>query len=119
VNRFEYYFNNGSELSDNIMQYVIKKCVDLKCDLLVLSFQTKVKASLMLSPYEAILCNDGASLHHIELSGAPLPELTRYLRHHPEVSLMVYNEEGYLGRGFINGINSQESIPVPIVMVRA
>lgn len=107
----------GSELPADMMHYVVQTCARLKHGLTVLTFQSDSAARALLDPYADTLESAGIAMQRVRLSGEPLPGLARYLRRHPEVAFLACNETGYLGRGFLNGTQRQDMLPVPVVLV--
>lgn len=109
----------GSELSPDVMNYVIQTCARLKHGLTVLTFQQDVTARAMLSPYLGSLKSSGICMQMVTLTGEPISGLARYLRRHPEVAFLTCNETGYLGRSLLNGTQRKSALPVPVVLVEA
>lgn len=107
----------GSELPADVMQYVLQTCSRLKHGLTVLTFQTDSTARGLLDPYAETLESAGIAIQVVTLSGDPVSGLARYLRRHPEVAFLACNESGYLGRSLLNGTQSQDALPVPVVLV--
>ena len=107
----------GSELSADVMDYVIQTCARLKHGLTVLTFQPESDARSLLDPYTETLANAKINLQLEMLSGEPVSGLTRYLRRHADVAFLACNETGYLGRGLRNSTQRLEAFPVPVVLV--
>lgn len=107
----------GSELPADIMHYVMQTCGRLKHGLTVLTFQSDSAARALLAPYADDLAAAGISMKTVILTGEPVSGLARYLRRHPEVAFLACKETGYLGRSFLNGTQSQDILPVPVVLV--
>lgn len=109
----------GSELSSDVMQYVMQTCTRLKHGLTVLTFQSESEARALLKPYQAELENARTGVQLSVLSGEPPAALVHALRKRPEIAFLICNESGYLGRSLLKGIVRQEAFPVPVVMVAA
>lgn len=109
----------GSEVSDDIMQYVIQTCIRLKHGLTVLTFQSEADARALLKPYQAELDAAHIGVQLNVLSGEPPAALVHALRKRPEIAFLICNESGYLGRSLLKGLVRQETFPVPVVMVAA
>lgn len=107
----------GSELPADMMHYVAQTCGRLKHGLTVLTFQSDSTVRALLDPYAAELAEAGISIKTVQLTGDPVSGLARYLRRHPEVAFLACKETGYLGRGFLNGTQRQDVLPVPVVLV--
>lgn len=107
----------GSELSADVMQYVIQTCTRLKHGLSVLSFQSENDAQTLLAPYQEALAEAGIEMRVAILTGEPPAALIHALRRRPEVAFLICNESGYLGRSLITGAVRQDSMPVPVVLV--
>lgn len=107
----------GSELSADVMQYVIQTCTRLKHGLSVLSFQSENEAQTLLAPYQEALAEAGIEMRVAILTGEPPAALIHALRRRPEVAFLICNESGYLGRSLITGAVRQDSMPVPVVLV--
>ena len=107
----------GSEMPEAMMDYAVQTCVRLQHGLTVLSFQTESHARELLDRYAATLASSGISMQLVSLAGDPLVGLARYLRRHSAVAFLVCNETGFLGRGFLNGTQRQDLLPVPVVLV--
>lgn len=107
----------GSELPADMMHYVVQTCGRLKHGLTVLTFQSDSAAHALLDPYADELADAGIAMKIVLLTGDPVPGLARYLRRHPEVAFLACKETGYLGRGFLNGTQRQDVLPVPVVLV--
>jgi hypothetical protein len=109
----------GSELTAEVMQYVVQTCARLRHGLTVLTFLTESEAQELLTPHRPELDAAGIELTLLVLAGEPPAGLVQGLRHHPEVAFLVVNEAGYLGHGLLHGTQRQGSMPVPVVMVAA
>lgn len=109
----------GSEISSDMMQYVIQTCTRLKHGLTVLTFQGEADARNMLKPYQADLEAARIGVQLSVLGGEPPSALIHALRKRPEIAFLICNESGYLGRSLLKGIVRQEAFPVPVVMVAA
>jgi hypothetical protein len=109
----------GSELSADVMQYVVQTCTRLKHGLSVLSFQAESEVQTLLAPYQGTLAENGIEMRVAILTGEPPAALVHALRRRPEVAFLICNESGYLGRGLITGTVRQDSMPVPVVLVAA
>ena len=109
----------GSEVSSDMMQYVIQTCTRLKHGLTVLTFQSESDARDLLKPYQAELEAAHIGVQLYVLSGEPPAALIHALRKRPEIAFLICNESGYLGRSLLKGIVSHETFPVPVVMVAA
>lgn len=107
----------GSALPADMMHYVVQTCGRLKHGLTVLTFQSDSTARALLGPYADELAAAGISMKIVPLTGDPVSGLARYLRRHPEVAFLACKETGYLGRGFLNGSQRQDILPVPVVLV--
>ena len=109
----------GSELSPEVMEYVIETCSRMRHELTVLTFQSQNSARALLDPYKEALEAAGANLKVEGLTGEPLDGLRRYLRSHPEVAFIACKDAGYLGRSFLYGAQSQKKnyLPVPVVVI--
>lgn len=107
----------GSELSADVMQYVMQTCVRLKHGLTVLTFQSELEAQVLLAPFQAALDAAGIQPRVTVLTGEPPASLIHGLRKRPDVAFLICNESGYLGRGLLKGTVRQDAIPVPVVMV--
>jgi len=107
----------GSELPADMMHYVVQTCGRLKHGLTVLTFQSDSAARALLAPYADELADAGIAMKIVLLTGEPVSGLARYLRRHPEVAFLACKETGYLGRGFLNGTQRQDILPVPVVLV--
>jgi hypothetical protein len=91
----------GSELSADVMQYVVQTCTRLKHGLSVLSFQAESEVQTLLAPYQGTLAENGIEMRVAILTGEPPAALVHALRRRPEVAFLICNESGYLGRGLI------------------
>lgn len=109
----------GSELPNDVMQYVIQTCARLKHGLTVLTFQSESDARALLKPYQAELDDAHIGVQLSVLSGEPPAALVHALRKRPEIAFLICNESGYLGRSLLKGLVRQEAFPVPVVMVAA
>ncbi len=109
----------GSELADDVMQYVIQTCVRLKHGLTVLTFQLEGDVEALLQPYQSALAAADIALRINVLSGEPPAALAQALRRRPEVAFLVCNEGGFLGHGLMKGSQGMNSMPVPVVLVAA
>jgi len=109
----------GSEVSNDMMQYVIQTCIRLKHGLTVLTFQSEVDARNLLKPYQAELEAAHIGVQLNVLSGEPPAALVHALRKRPEIAFLICNESGYLGRSLLKGLVRQDAFPVPVVMVAA
>jgi hypothetical protein len=109
----------GSELSAEVMQYVVQTCTRLKHGLSVLSFQAESEVQALLAPYQDTLAEHGIEMRVSILTGEPPAALVHALRRRPDVAFLICNESGYLGRGLIQGTVRQDSMPVPVVLVAA
>lgn len=109
----------GSEVSSDIMQYVMQTCARLRHGLTVLSFQSEAEVQAILAPYQEMLSGAGIELQVVELSGEPPAALSRALRRRPEVAFLVCNESGYFGHGLLSHTQRNAGIPVPVVLVAA
>ena len=109
----------GSEVSSDMMQYVIQTCTRLRHGLTVLSFQGEADARNTLKPYQAELEAARIGVQLSVLSGEPPSALIHALRKRPEIAFLICNESGYLGRSLLKGLVRQEAFPVPVVMVAA
>ena len=112
-------FYLGSELSPEVMQYVMQTCSRLKHGLTVFTFQNETDARALLKPYQTELEDTRISVQLTVLSGEPPAALAQALRKRPEIAFLICNESGYLGRGLMQGIVRQDAFPVPVVMVAA
>lgn len=109
----------GSEVSSDVMQYVMQTCTRLKHGLTVFTFQSESDAQALLNPYQAELENARIGVQLTVLGGEPPAALVQALRKRPEIAFLICNESGYLGRSLLKGIVRQEAFPVPVVMVAA
>lgn len=107
----------GSELPADMMHYVAQTCGRLKHGLTVLTFQSDSTARALLAPYANELAAASITMKTVILTGDPVSGLARYLRRHPEVAFLACKETGYLGRSFLNGMQPQDALPVPVVLV--
>lgn len=109
----------GSEVSDDLMQYVIQTCTRLKHGLTVLTFQGESDARALLRPTQSEMEAAHIDVQLSVLNGEPPAALVQALRKRPEIAFLICNESGYLGRSLLKGIVRQEAFPVPVVMVAA
>jgi len=107
----------GSDLSADVIHYVLQTCTRLKHGLTVLSFQSEIEVETLLAPYRDALIEAAIEVRVAILSGEPPAALVHALRRRPEVAFLICNESGYLGRGLIKGTVRQDSMPVPVVLV--
>lgn len=107
----------GSELSAEVMHYVVQTCARLRHGLTVLTFLNEAEAQELLTPHRPELEAAGIEPTLVVLAGEPPAGLIQGLRRHPEVAFLVINEAGYLGHGLLNGTQPQGGMPVPVVMV--
>lgn len=105
----------GSELSEEVMQYVTRTCVEMHHQLTILTLQSQKDTEALLAPYRALLDASNLNPAMITLSGDPLRALITALRRLPDIAFLVCNETGYLGRSMLNG--TQNQLPVPVVLV--
>lgn len=105
----------GSELPEDVMQYVLRTCGRMQYGLTVLTLQGKKEAEALLDSHRDALAEARISPRLVPLSGEPTRALTQALRRRPEIAFLVCNEAGYLGRGLLNGIH--HGLPVPVVLV--
>ncbi|MEW5891583.1 MAG: hypothetical protein AB1697_00350 [Pseudomonadota bacterium] len=109
----------GSEISAEIMQYVVQTCSRLRHGLMVLSFQPGNVIEALLAPYQSMFEAAGIELQVVELTGEPPAALSRALRRRPEIAFLVCNESGYFGRHLLNNAQRNTGIPIPVVLVAA
>lgn len=107
----------GSELSPDVMQYVIATCMQFSVKLTVLTFQSESDARTLLKPYQTKLNDAHIDVQLAVLGGEPPAALIQALRKRPEIALLICNEFGYLGRSLKKGIVRQEAFPVPVVLI--
>jgi hypothetical protein len=109
----------GSELSSEVMDYVIDTCSRMQHELTVLTFQSESSGQILLDPYRKALEAAGVNMQLESLTGEPLAGLRRYLRSHPEVAFLACRDAGYLGRSYLYGSQSQRknTLPVPVVVI--
>jgi len=107
----------GSELSTDVMQYVVQTCTRLNHDLTVLSFQSEGEVQALLDPYRNTLAEAGIEMLVTILAGEPPAALVHALRRRSDIAFLICSESGYLGRGLMQGSVHQDSIPVPVVLV--
>lgn len=107
----------GSDLAPEVMEYVIETCSRLRHELTVLTFQSESMGRALLEPHKQALEAAGVDMEMVSLSGEPIPGLRRYLRGHPEVAFLACKDAGYLGRSYLNGTQSKNTLPVPVVVV--
>ncbi len=105
----------GSELSEEVMQYVTRTCVEMHYQLTILTLQSQKDTEALLAPYRTLLDASDLKPTIVTLSGDPLRGLTTALRRQPDIAFLVCNETGYLGRSMLNG--TQNQLPVPVVLV--
>ena len=105
----------GSELSADVMQYVVRTCGQMRYQLSILTQQSQKDTEALLMPYRTLLDEAGLSPTIIPLSGDPVRALSTALRRQPDIAFLVCNETGYLGRSMLNG--TQNQLPVPVVLV--
>lgn len=109
-------FYLGSELSSDVMHYVIATCIRLDTKLTVLTFQSEPDARALLKPYQAKLEDSHIGVQLKMLSGEPPVALMHALRKRPEIAFLICNESGYLARSLKKGVVRQEAFTVPVVM---
>jgi hypothetical protein len=107
----------GSELPEEVMNYTIQTCANLKHDLTVITFQTENTARALLKNYEQALLEAGISMKLKALTGDPISRLARYLKGHPEIAFLACKDTGYLAHRYINGPKDKNLLPVPVVVV--
>ena len=107
----------GSEVSEDVMQYVAHTCARLRHDLTVLTFESEGDARILLAPYAPLLKQAGAEMRVVVMAGDPPAALAQALRRRPEVAFLVCNEAGYLGHSLMAGTARKDAIPVPVVLV--
>ena len=109
----------GSELSPEVMDYVVDTCSRMRHELTVLTFQSENSGRALLDPYREALEAAGVDMQVESLTGEPLAGLRRYLRSHPEVAFLACKDAGYLGRSYLYGSQSQKKnyLPVPVVVI--
>jgi hypothetical protein len=109
----------GSELSPEVMEYVIETCSRMRHELTVLTFQSGSSARALLDPYREALEAASVDMQVESLTGEPLAGLRRYLRSHPEVAFLACKDTGYLGRSYLYGSQNQKKnyLPVPVVVI--
>lgn len=108
----------GSELPAEVMDYVIETCTRMQHDLTVLTLESEQTAKSVLQPHIASLKAAGINMKLATLgSGAPVPQLSRYLRGHSEVAFLACKDTGYLGRSYLTGTARKDALPVPVVVV--
>jgi hypothetical protein len=107
----------GSEVSEDVMQYVAHTCARLRHDLTVLTFESEGDARALLAPYEPLLKPAGTGIRVVVMTGEPPAALAQALRRRPEVAFLVCNEAGYLGHSLMAGTARKDAIPVPVVLV--
>jgi hypothetical protein len=105
----------GSELPEDVMQYVLRTCGRMQYGLTVLTLQGKKEAEALLDGHRDSLAEARISPRLVPLSGEPARALAQALRRRPEIAFLVCNEAGYLGRGVLNG--THHGLPVPVVLV--
>ncbi len=109
----------GSELPEEILQYVLQTCIRLRHGLTVLTFGSEAEASELLSPHRQLLESAGIEPRILTVRGEPPAALAHALRKHPEVAFLVCNEAGYFGHGLLSGTQRRDGLPVPVVLVAA
>jgi len=107
----------GSELPPEVMDYVIQTCSRLQHELTVLTFQSENTGRALMAPHRQALDAAGVDMELVTLSGESVSGLRRYLRGHPEVAFLACKDAGYLGHGYLNGTQSENALPVPVVVV--
>lgn len=105
----------GGELPAELMQYVLRTCGRLQYGLTVLTLQNRKEAQALLAPYQAELEEAGIAPQLVALTSDPARSLVQALRQRPEISFLVCNESGYLGRSLLQG--GQHILPIPVVLV--
>lgn len=105
----------GGDLPGEVMQYVLRTCVQLRYGLTVFTLQSRKEAEALLDGYRDALAESGIAPQLVTLSSEPSRALSQALRRRPEIAFLVCNESGYLGRGLLNG--TQHVLPVPVVLV--
>jgi hypothetical protein len=107
----------GSELPPEVIDYVIETCLRLRHELTVLTFESESTGRALLEPHKQALEAANVDMEMVRLSGEPVSGLRRYLRGHPEVAFLACKDAGYLGRSYLNGTHSKNTLPVPVVVV--
>ena len=107
----------GSELPNELMDYVIQTCARLRHDLTVVTFESKNTSQALLEPYQDALRDTGIAITVVNLRGDHLTSMARYLRNHSEIAFLICKDLGYLGWSFFNGIQPNNALPVPVVIV--
>ncbi len=107
----------GSELSPHTADYVLQMCQRMDYGLTVLTLQPEARARDLLAPLVQTLKEAGIALRVRSLEGEPLAALSRYLRRHPEVAFLACNETGFLGWKLVNGTQTSNALPIPVVLV--
>jgi len=107
----------GSELSSEVMDYVMETCSRLGHELTVLTFQSKSVGEALLSAYQPALDAAGVEMELVTLTGDSLTGLARYLRSHPEFAFLACKDSGYLGRSYLKGTQRKDLLPIPVVVV--
>lgn len=110
-------FYLGSELSHEVMCYVIETCARLQYKLTVLSFQYECSTRELLFPYQQMLDDAGVEMELVTLKGDSISGLGRYLRKHREIAFLACKDTGYLGRNYLRENHPQNTLPVPVVVV--
>jgi hypothetical protein len=105
----------GSELPEEVMEYVLRTCARMQYGLTVLALQGQKEAEALLDSHRDALAEAGISPRLVPLAGEPTRALAQALRRLPEIAFLVCNEAGYLGRGLLNG--THHGLPVPVVLV--
>jgi hypothetical protein len=106
----------GSELPQEVMDYVIETCASLEHEMTVLTFETEAKAKSLIEPHLAAIAQAGINYELVTLQGTPVTGLARYLKRHSEVAFMACKEAGYLARTIMHG-PKKNVLPVPVVVV--
>ncbi len=115
VRRVAFYM--GSELSSEVMDYVIETCSRLGHGLTVLTFQSERTARALLSTHEQAIDANEVDMELVTLHGDPVSGLNRYLRSHPEFAFLACKDSGYLGRSYLKGTQRENALPIPVVIV--
>jgi hypothetical protein len=109
----------GSELPQQMMQYVVQTCTRLKYGLTVFTFLSEAEAQELLTPLRPLLDAAGVDVRLVVVGGEPPADLANALRRRPEVAFLVCNESGYLGHGLVSATRRNTGLPVPVVLVAA
>jgi len=107
----------GSELPEEMMQYVLQTCSHLQHGLTVITFETETTAGNLLSSYKRALADAKIDVKLKCLTGDPMARLKRYLRRHSEIAFLACKDTGYLAHNYLNSPESKNTLPVPIVVV--